>query len=74
MSASIRSEDLYSDIIFPSLSLRNYDCQIRKKLQRYSLVAVDEWDKSTSQDSHNVGLVNLFTRATPKEILAFFVR
>ena len=43
----------YSDNVSPSLLVKHYDCQERKCLQGYNLVAKYECIKSTSQAEHN---------------------
>ena len=45
--------DHYSDNVSPALLVKHYDCQERKYLQRFNLVAVEEYIKSTSQAEHN---------------------
>ena len=65
-------ENHYSDNVSPSLLVKHYDCQERKNLQRYNLVAVDKCEKSTSTAEHNHALVKLYARATSQEIPAFF--
>ena len=65
-------ENNYSANVSPSLLVKHYDCQERKNLQRYNLVAVDKCEKSTSQAEHHNALVKLYSRATSREIPAFF--
>ena len=65
-------ETNYSDNVSHSLLVKHYDCQERKNLQRYNLVAVDKCEKSTSQAEHHNGLVKLYSQATSREIPAFF--
>ena len=60
----LMEENTYSANVSPSLLVKHYDCQERKNLQRYNLVAVDECEKSTSSAEHNHALVKLYARAT----------
>ena len=72
LSLPLMEENNYSDNVSPSLLVKHYDCQERKNLQRYNLVAVDECEKSTSNAEHNHAIVKLYARATSQEIPAFF--
>ena len=65
-------ENTYSANVSPSLLVKHYDCHERKNLQRYNLVAVDKCEKSSSTAEHYQALVKLYSRATSKEIPAFF--
>ena len=74
LSFPIIEDNNYSDNVSPSLLVKHYDCQERKDLQRYNLVAVDKCEKSTSTAEHNHALVKLYARATSPEIPAFFCK
>ena len=53
LSLPVNIEDNYSYNASPSLLVKHYDCQERKNLQRYNLVAVDKCEKTTSKAEHH---------------------